>query len=330
MSQALQIITSNVYKIGSYEIFLNNQIAVGGHSVVYVGRCIDHQLCAKYKLNLDNILAIKKIIIKGLPVKYQKMVTEEINIMKHIKENPHSNIVKCYDVIDDLDTVYIVMEYCDSGDFSRLIGKPMKEESVQFYFSQLINGIKYLDEHKIVHRDIKPKNLLLTDNKKVLKICDFGLAKNKTGLSRIYTICGSPLYMAPEMFTDKSYGDTVDIWSIGIIMYEMLYGINPLYKMKDYSELESFMVNDNEGISIPPQNNNNKNVSKQCIDLLKQLLDKKGTNRITLKELYTCQWINNNIQQTKQTVTQTPIQKSPEIQIDTQPLHNDFMVFELE
>ena len=300
--------SKEMYRIGSYEIFLDHHIGIGGYSIVYIGRCVDNNKSSKYNINktkiingitIENVVAIKKIIVKGLSYKHQKMITEEMNIMQHVKENPHINIVTCYDIINDLDTIYIVMEYCDGGDFSKIIGKPMKEKSVKYYFSQLINGVKYLDEHKIIHRDIKPKNLLLTNDKQVLKICDFGLAKNKTGLSKMYTICGSPLYMAPEMFKDKSYDATVDIWSVGIIMYEMLYGCNPLSKIKDFHELESFMINSSENIIIPPHNikNINNYVSNECITLLKSLLIKESCNRITLEELYANKWLSDAISQ---------------------------------
>lgn len=302
---SIKLKSKDIYRIGPYEIFLNQQIGVGSYSTVYIGRCIDHNISSKYGINktkrlngtnIENVVAIKKIIVKGLSFKHQKMITEEINIMQHIKGNPHINIVTCYDIIDDLDTIYIVMEYCDGGDLSKIIGKPMKEESVKYYFSQLISGVKYLDEHKIIHRDIKPKNLLLTNNKQILKICDFGLAKNKMGLSRMYTVCGSPLYMAPEMFKDKSYDDTIDIWSIGIVMYEMLYGSNPLSKIKDYHELESFMMNSSENIVIPPKNikNINNNISDECMNLLRTLLIKESCNRITLGELYVHKWLYEN------------------------------------
>ena len=295
-------IETDIYRIGSYEIFLENQIGIGGYSIVYIGRCIDENLATKYKINktkningeiITHIVAIKKIVVKGMSYKYQKMMADESKLMTYIKNNPHPNIVTCYDIIDDLDTLYIIMEYCDSGDMSKIIGKPMKENSIRYYFSQLIEGIKYLDTNSIIHRDIKPKNLLLCDNKRILKICDFGLAKNKTGLSRVYTICGSPLYMAPEMFNEKSYNDAVDVWALGIIMYEMIYGINPLHKMKDYSELESFMIN-SEDISVPKNSKSKNIISEKCLDLLRTLLIKKSSSRITLLELYSHSWLKEN------------------------------------
>lgn len=278
---------AEIYRIGAYDIFLNNIIGIGSYSVVYIGKHNDP------KLNNKDI-AIKKILIRDVSSKVRKAISDEINIMNHIKNNPHPNIVKCYDIIDDIDTIYIIMEYCDSGDMSRIIGKPMKEENVKYYFKQLIDGIKYLNKHKIIHRDIKPKNILLTDNKKTLKICDFGLAKTVSNMTRSYTVCGSPLYMAPEMFGDKSYSETVDIWSIGILLYEMLYGLNPFYKVKDKQELEKFMISDDEEIQVPPKYCRNTEISEVCINLMKLLLQKNASIRISFDELYLHEWFNNN------------------------------------
>jgi len=292
---------NDVYRIGSYEIFLNNPIGIGGYSVVYYGRCIDDELINKYNLHktkfienklYNNIVAVKKILVRDSSTRVKKAIFDEVSIMRGIITNPHPNIVTCYDIIDDIDTIYIIMEYCENGDLGHIIGKPMKEETVKYYFKQLINGIKYMNENQIIHRDIKPKNILLTDENRTLKICDFGLAKNKSGLSRVNTICGSPLYMAPEMFYDKSYDETVDIWSVGIILYEMLYGINPFHKIKDKHELEQFMINSTDEIKIPPKQTKNKDVSEQCLSLLRDLLQKTSSTRITFNKLYIHEWMN--------------------------------------
>ncbi|AYV84610.1 MAG: serine/threonine protein kinase [Hyperionvirus sp.] len=295
------------YKIGSYEIFLDQQVGVGSYSAVYIGRCVDSGLIMRYGLEgvekkiggvvLNGIVAIKKILVQKSSFRQQKLVKEEVAIVLHIRDNPNENVVRYYDVIDDLDTIYIVMEYCENGDLSKIMGRgPMGEEDVRYYFVQLIKGVRYLDENKIIHRDIKPKNILLTGgDASVLKICDFGLAKNKSGLSRVYTACGSPLYMAPEMFGEKSYNDTVDVWSIGIILYEMLYGINPFGKMKDYNELELFMLDGDDEIVIPPKNKNIF-VSDSCLDLLRSLLTKNNETRITLAEVYNHKWLSDDTQ----------------------------------
>ena len=287
------------YKIGSYEIFLDNRIGVGAYASVYIGRCVDPETIERYGIvegrevygiNYENIVAVKKVTMRDVSVKVRKAIFDEVAIMRKIRDNPHENIVRCYDVIDDIDCIYIVMEYCDSSDLHRMIGgKPMSEQTARFYFAQLINGMKYLNASRIMHRDIKPKNILLTagENGIVLKICDFGLAKEITTIPRSHTICGSPMYMAPELFNrNKNYDETIDIWSIGIILFEMLYGYNPFHKIKDRNELELFMIN--EEIRFPT----NTNLSKQCTDVLHGLLQKNVTNRITFEQLYDNEWIN--------------------------------------
>jgi serine/threonine protein kinase len=289
---------SSNYQIGSYEIFLDHRIGMGGYSVVYLGRCVDETLIDEYDLNKEkyiddklytNIVAVKKILTRDVSSKVKKAIMDEISIAQKIKRNPHDNIVKFYDIIDDIDTIYIIMEYCDSGDLSKIIGKPLKEKTAQYYFRQIINGIKYLNTNHIIHRDIKPKNILLTDNKKTLKICDFGLAKELIGnTTKISTICGSPLYMAPEMFYDKTYDETVDIWSIGIILYEMLFGINPFHKVKDRHELEQLMIKSDDDIHIP------KNVSESCFSLLSGLLQKSVITRLSFDKIYDHEWIKSD------------------------------------
>jgi serine/threonine protein kinase len=296
--------SSNRYRIGDYEILLNKKIGIGGYSIVYLGQCINEIVAEKKNLDqsitefdkneIKNIVAVKKILMRDISVKTRDAINEEIKIMKMIKQKPHPNIVKCYDIIDDIDTIYIILEYCESGDLSKILdkSKPLDEKTVKYYFKQLVNGIKYINSENIIHRDIKPKNILLTNDKKTLKICDFGLSCNNIGSPHIYTICGSPLYMAPEMFMQKSYNKAIDLWSIGIILYEMLYGRNPFYRFKDQSELETFMLNENINI---PEFNKNKKISELCISLLSSLLQKEAETRITFEELYNHKWLDDDI-----------------------------------
>lgn len=287
-----------VYNIGSYDLYLDSKIGIGTYAVVYIGSCVNKDIIEQYSLydhkqvfgvTYKNTVAIKKITIRDIPIKIKKAINDEIVIIRKIKENPHPHIVKCYDIIEDNDAIYIVMEYCDGGDLSRMIGKPIDEELVRYYFVQLIAGLKYLNSNKIMHRDIKPKNILLTDNRKTLKLCDFGFAKEITPIiPRSYTICGSPMYMAPELFKDNNYDETIDIWSIGIILFEFLYGYNPFHRVKDKYELEQFMINSDD-IKLP----NTIKISKECEKLLQRLLKKNATDRITYEQLYEDPWIIN-------------------------------------
>jgi serine/threonine protein kinase len=260
-----------------YTINKNKILGYGKYSKVYLG----------YEKNSDNVCAIKRILINSkLNISNLK---KEIDIMHKIKNNPHPNIIKCLDIFEEDKYVYIVLEYCSSGDLSKLIKMPIQERFVKFYFIQFNKGIEYLRSNNIYHRDLKPKNILITNNFKELKIADFGLSnfKNEDG-----SICGSPLYMAPELINKIGYSDKTDLWSIGLILYEMLYGQHPYDNCKNYDELLTYS-SDDFNIIIPPLNNNNIDVSPECINLLKSLLEKNISKRITWKKFIKHGWFKN-------------------------------------
>lgn len=278
-------------KVDNYEIYKNKELGRGSFSIVYLG---------KYTGPDNNIIknnkevAIKKIKMKNIfnhhSLKAKEILNEELNIMEFIKFNPHPNIVKCFDIIRNPDSVYIILEYCDSGDLRTILKKPILEKYTQFYFCQLANGLKYLDNHGIIHRDIKPKNILLTKNKKKLKIADFGFAKKiNTNYNLHDTICGSPLYMAPEIVDKKAYNNQTDLWSIGMILYEMLFGFHPFNKCTTFLELETVVSKDT--IEIPPPNSINKSISEPCLSLLRYLLQKDVNKRITWNDFFEHPWI---------------------------------------
>ncbi len=277
-----------------YEILLDRIIGTGTYATVYMGRIVDPDIKKQNSLSSD-IIAVKKIKVDGIDQKTFKLINDEINIMQKIKMyNTCDNVVKCYDIIEEFDYIYLILEYCDCGDFSTVIGRPIKEEVVKYYFQQLINALNFLYEHNIIHRDIKPKNILLKNNKHTLVLCDFGFARLK-GIQRIKTICGSPLYMAPELLDEKSYTEIVDIWAIGMILYEMIYGEHPYKNCKDIDDLRDFSKKD---IVIPPANNKNKNISAKCVLLMRKMLNKNEISRISVNDLLHDQWFENNFNTT--------------------------------
>ena len=116
------------------------------------------------------------------------------------------------------------MEYCGGGDLRTYIKKlkqPLPEDQVMFWFKQMVSGINYIHERKILHRDLKPDNIFLTSWFQ-LKIGDFGLSKC---LSRTFdmasTWCGTPVYMAPEVLGGKPYDQKADMWGLGCVLYEL-------------------------------------------------------------------------------------------------------------
>ena len=102
----------------------------------------------------------------------------------------------------------------------------LDNEQSQYYIGSMILAIEYLHSLKIIYRDIKPENIMI-DDKGRLRLIDMGTAKilkSKAGMSRTYTILGTPHYMAPEILVGKGYGLLVDLWSIGICLYEFMCG----------------------------------------------------------------------------------------------------------
>jgi len=137
----------------------------------------------------------------------------------------HPNLLRCMDYFEDANTVSLVLEFADGGDLHRLIKERgrLDEPDAAHIFVQVANGVQYLHDTGMVHRDLKPENILLTGDL-VAKVADFGwCAKSATRT----TFCGTLCMLAPEMVTGEPYDWRVDIWAIGVLLYEMLAGASP-------------------------------------------------------------------------------------------------------
>ncbi|XP_018319523.1 serine/threonine-protein kinase polo [Agrilus planipennis] len=165
----------------------------------------------------------KKIISKQ---NQREKMTQEISIHRTLK---HKNIVGFHSFFEDNLNVYIVLELCRRRSMMELQRrrKTITEPETRFYMKQILSGVSYLHFNKIIHRDLKLGNLFLNDDLHV-KIGDFGLAaKIKFDGERKDTLCGTPNYIAPEILTKKGHSFEVDVWSIGCIMYTLLFGKPP-------------------------------------------------------------------------------------------------------
>lgn len=153
-----------------------------------------------------------------------KNLQSEIDIMKKVH---HENIVKLYDVYQTSNNMYIVTELCD-GDLCAYLDKNDKkltEADAKRLIKQIMKGAKYLHSNGIIHRDLKPANILIKNG--ICKISDFGFAKNMGQATIMKSIVGTPLYMSPQLLKGIKYTSKSDLWSIGLIYYEMLHGRTP-------------------------------------------------------------------------------------------------------
>lgn len=164
---------------------------------------------------------LKKIEIMKL--KQVDHILSEISILNIID---HPFLVKIVGISQNERYLYIIMEYVQGGElftYLRTVQSLKNEDSV-FYAGQVVLMFEYLHSKNVVYRDLKPENLLI-DSQGYLKLTDFGFAKVIEG--RTYTLCGTPEYLAPEILLQKGHGKPVDWWCLGILIYEMLVGIDP-------------------------------------------------------------------------------------------------------
>ena len=220
--------------------------------------------------------ALKVINKRKLLQMYGKLdiIYNEINIHSKLE---HENIIRLYNVYEDSENINMIMEYAKNGNLYELISKEkngLSESKAFNYFIQIVNAVYYLHQNNIIHRDIKPENILIDKNNK-LKLCDFGWAKELT-LENRSTFCGTVEYMAPEIVGSENYDCGVDIWSLGILMYELLFGHSP-FKGKNTKSIILNIKNHELTYEKP--------ISNSCKDLIKKLLNINPQKRLKIKDI---------------------------------------------
>lgn len=199
------------------------------------GRTLGQGSFAKVKLATritDNVqFAVKMISKKSLTAKDKVSLASEVSIVMSIA---HPNIVQVIEIYSDQKTVNIVMECMIGGElFDRIVRKSFySEQEAKVALLHIVNGIDYCHERNIAHRDLKPENLLYLNGSEdsPLKLADFGLARMIGPNEMLHNVCGTPGYVAPEVLdANPSYGITVDMWSIGVILYILLCGYPPFF-----------------------------------------------------------------------------------------------------
>ena len=263
---------------------INNNLIIigkGGYGKLYLSK---------------NVVDNKKYAIKNISKKKMKEVGVDTSIIKreidvHIRIS-HPHIIKLFSYLEDRYNFYLAMEYAPNGNLYKLIQQKngMEENEAFHYFIQVVSAIHFLHINGFAHRDIKPENILLDENNEV-KLCDFGWCVNVSKGERI-TFCGTYEYMAPEMINDEFYDMGIDIWSLGVLLYEMIHGYSPFranYFLKDSKSAmkEIFMNIKNNNYIIE------RNISTECIDLIDKLLTIDPKKRIKINEIFLHPWVIN-------------------------------------
>ena len=259
---------SNKMIFGDYKLL--KQIGVGGNSTVYMG---------KHKL-VDFPLAIK-VIKKDQSV--SKYINQEIELCRELS---HPNIITLFDIVE-LDTkLAIVMELATNGTIYTAM--PFSSQKALFtYFSRICEAIRYLHEEKhIVHRDIKIENILLDKHHNV-KLVDFGLSKKME--TCLKTRCGSPIYSSPELIMSQDYNEKTDIWSLGVLLYYMIYERFP-FKSDNIQILFQQITTSDVYFPKPEEINVNFDVSESLKDLILHMLDKNQVTRYSIRDVMSHPW----------------------------------------
>ena len=234
-------------------------------------------------------VAIKIMAKKNMKKQDLELAKTEIDILKICQ---HPNIVKLYDIFDNSDYIYIVMEYCSGGDLFSYIEKrnyKLNESKAAEIIHKLSMAVYYLHSYGIIHRDLKPENILMTDESENadIRLLDFGLSKIIGPNEKCLEPFGTLSFVAPEVLKGKPYDKSVDLWSIGIIAYLLLCGFLPFDDEHSEREIARQTIQD----PVPFPNHIWNQLSLESKDFINGLLQKKPEDRMSITQVLESKWI---------------------------------------
>ncbi|XP_049959679.1 serine/threonine-protein kinase fused isoform X1 [Schistocerca serialis cubense] len=224
--------------------------------------------------NKNEVVALKVIRKRGRPEKELRSLRQECEIQRHLN---HPNIIRMLDSFETEDEIVVVTEYADK-ELSEILSKEgyLPEDRARNIACDLVSALYYLHSHRVLHRDLKPQNILIEGNG-TAKLCDFGFARSMSAGTHVLTsIKGTPLYMAPELIEESPYDHNADLWSLGCIVYELVAGAPPFCTT---SILHLIRLIRYEAVCWPGF------VTPECQSFLQGLLEKDPNKRLTWPQL---------------------------------------------
>ncbi|XP_063912558.1 uncharacterized protein LOC135129342 [Zophobas morio] len=277
------------------DYFFDKVIGSGGYSIVRLG--FDKRTGEKVAL---------KMIFKEKAY-YGMNLFSEVQLLRALGN--HENINRAYGLYDFKEYYVIVMEYVKDGELLGILLKHFEnggiysEAEIAIVMYQVIKAIAHCHKKNVIHRDIKPDNILVNDDARMgepgalktnpIKLCDFGMAAILTENGTLAETCGTPEYMSPERLRGANYNEKSDIWSSGVLLYILIAGSFPFFGENVYAIREK-----TESLHYPIINERMKNISKDCIALMNCMLAKNPEERPSAQELLNHPWLTGKTAKT--------------------------------
>ncbi|VVC37543.1 Hypothetical protein CINCED_3A014345 [Cinara cedri] len=261
-----------------YQIFPEEILGSGQFGIVYGGK---HRKSGK-------IVAIKVIDKLRFPTKQEAALKNEVAILGKLE---HPSVVNLDCMFETAERIFVVMEKL-SGDMLEMIlsseRRRLSERITKFLITQILIALKHLHSKNIVHCDLKPENVLLSSNSDFpqVKLCDFGFARIIGEKSFRRSVVGTPAYLAPEVLRNKGYNRSLDMWSVGVIIYVSLSGTFPFNEDED-------IIDQIQNAAFMYPKNPWKEISQDAIDLITNLLQVKQRKRFTVDKSLAHAWLQD-------------------------------------
>lgn len=271
-SKAAQAFQGKRWSLSDFEI--GKPLGTGKFGRVYLAR----------EKKTKHIVAIK-VLQKSqlLKAHVDHQLRREIEIQSHLR---HPNILRMYGYFYDDTRIYLILEYCPGGELYKKLVQRVRfsERTSAGFIADLASALSYCHKKHVIHRDIKPENLLLGFNGEI-KIADFGWSVHAL-TSRRNTLCGTLDYLAPEMVEGKEHDEQIDVWSIGILLFEFLCGFPP-FEAEGHSATYRRITK--VDLRFP------RHVPEDAQDLIRKLLVKDPRKRMSLDNVPKHPWVLRNI-----------------------------------